>query len=955
MSRKRKNVRDVRADRDVIVGDQINVHSADLTRVESLLVEIVALLRQPQATVRVEREADQSVIVVGAGSEAQRIAAAQGGIAIAGGIHAGRDVTMEVRFAPTDLSVLGALQKQAHPRRREEIYLARFVLNATYARWARDYLPLAGILSPALRLSDRGDQGLSSAGVTLKDVRQALTDFDKTRLVILGEPGAGKTTTLHCLALDLARGRLCDPVHGKLPFRADLFKFTADRHPSDFLKAEWETSGLAETYGQAVAQGQVCFLLDGVNQMPLADRVKRIERWAHWAGDELPPGNWAVFTCRTADYVTGLRLPEVRVQSLDPDRMRRYFELRFGPQRAAELWRGFEERLHSGDDRFERLARNPFMLSLLADRCQEGRPFTGSRAQLMDDLACRLIERELQAGRQPDALTADPRTTLQAEMETLSRLAFAMQARGEGTSLSWADATRVQLGDRGQLRLMLDDVLGLAVDGTVLERVEGQAETAVYAFYHHLLQEYFAARELLRRFRTGKNLAKTWRVPWRRYQFLLRQGLPRRLRPGERVEPPPVTGWEETVTMAAGLAGKDTPRLVAAVRKGNLPLAGRCLAEAGTGRPELESLAGQTRAALLVRQRSGAAHLRARIDAGLALGQVGHPDLQPQPFEFEDRTVWAILPALQEVAAGEFIRGSDRADEDAYADEYTSERRVTLPAFRIGRYPVTNAEYAFFVEDGGYRDDRWWSEAGRRWKQGGPDAHTGAMEDWLRFRALLQDQDLEQIAKRLSWRPQELRFWKEVVQLSDEEARGRAEQLFDRPFDRPGYWDDRTLNSPGRPVVGVNWYEAQAYCCWLAAVAGREFRLPTETEWEKGARGTDGRAYPWGDEFDPALCNTVESHVYTTTPVGLYPGGVSPCGLFDAGGNVWEWTADWYRMYPGGDESEDFGEKFRAVRGGSWYGGRRLARCACRGRNVPDDFDGGVGFRLVSPGSFSVC
>ena len=113
------------------------------------------------------------------------------------------------------------------------------------------------------------------------------------------------------------------------------------------------------------------------------------------------------------------------------------------------------------------------------------------------------------------------------------------------------------------------------------------------------------------------------------------------------------------------------------------------------------------------------------------------------------------------------------------------------------------------------------------------------------------------------------------------------------------------------------------------------------------------RAYPWGDEFDPALCNTVEGHVYTTTPVGLYPGGLSPYGLFDAAGNVWEWTADWYQMYPGGDESEDFGTKFRAVRGGSWYFFGMFARCAYRDRLVPVNFYYGIGFRLVSPGSIS--
>jgi formylglycine-generating enzyme required for sulfatase activity len=242
------------------------------------------------------------------------------------------------------------------------------------------------------------------------------------------------------------------------------------------------------------------------------------------------------------------------------------------------------------------------------------------------------------------------------------------------------------------------------------------------------LQEYFAACDLLRQFHAGR-----WRVPWRRWQFM-----PKRLGPGERLDPLPVTGWEETVVMAAGLAAKDTRRLIAAVRQANLPLAGRCLAEAGVEREDLQTLVESVRAGLLARQRHPAAHLRARIAAGLALGEVGYPDLLPRRFEFEDRTVWAILPPLQAVPAGEFLIGSDRADPSAFPDEMTTERRVALPAFGIGRYPVTNAEYRFFIEDGGYQADRWWSAAGQSWKQGGPAAHAEAMEDWLGVRMQLQ-------------------------------------------------------------------------------------------------------------------------------------------------------------------------------------------------------------------------
>ncbi len=939
---------EVNAARDVVLGDQINYQ--DTAQVEALLGQIVELLRAQTTALRVEpgqTRRDSIIVITG-----------DGNTVVQGDAN-------EVRVSSETVRALARLRPAAAAQ-REELYLTRFILDAAYARWERLYIPLAGQLHEAalqagLRLSDRADQGISPAGLMVDDLRAAITAHGKTRLIILGDPGAGKTTTLDRFALDLARERLRAPQSGKLPLRVDLFKFTRpDPQPNDFLRDEWAATGLATSYGEALAAGEICFLLDGVNQMPTADRAQRVERWAHWADRDLPGDNWAIFTCRSADYEQDLRLPEVRVQTLDAGRIRRYFEVRFGAAQGDAHWQELDKRLRSGDHHFERLARNPFMLSLLADRVEQGKSLADHRASLLDDLAWPRLEHELQYGRQPEALTADKRGTLQAAMEALSRLAFAMQAQGEGTSFTEAAMRRVRLTQTGAVKLSLREVLELAEDATVLERAETEGQPATYAFHHHLLQEYFAARELVRQFRAARGLgawwlARRWRAPWRWWQFS--QGLLRRLAPSEPLAPPPVTDWDETVRMAAGLAGKDAPRFIEAVRRANLPLAGHCLAELRE-RPELQELVNTLRTELHARQQTitrqiNRPHLSARLGAGLALGELGHPELLPQPFEFEGRTVWAILPPRQTIPAGEFLRGSDREDKDAYPDEYTAERRVTLPAYALGRYPVTNAEFRYFLEADGYHRQDWWSEAGWQWRQGGPTAHAAAIEDWLDYRKWLQGQDLKELAVRQNWTRGNTNFWRKVTQLDDDAAHRRAEQLFDRPFDRPGFWDDPLRNSPARPVVGVNWHEAEAYCAWLSAVTAQTFRLPTELEWEKAARGEDGRRYPWGDKFEPARCNTVESHIYATTPVGLYPNGVSPYGLFDASGNVWEWTSDWYEMYPGGEPSDDFGEKFRTVRGGSWYFDRRNARCAYRDWNVPDNFVGNVGFRVLSPGSYS--
>lgn len=116
------------------------------------------------------------------------------------------------------------------------------------------------------------------------------------------------------------------------------------------------------------------------------------------------------------------------------------------------------------------------------------------------------------------------------------------------------------------------------------------------------------------------------------------------------------------------------------------------------------------------------------------------------------------------------------------------------------------------------------------------------------------------------------------------------------------------------PVVNVSWYDADAYCKW------RKKRLPTEQEWEKAARGTDGRKFPWGDEFDIKKVNALGENG-GTTPVSGFPEGASPYGALNMAGNVMEWTSDWYVQYPGNTfKDEDYGEKYKVVRGGGWGG-----------------------------------
>jgi len=160
----------------------------------------------------------------------------------------------------------------------------------------------------------------------------------------------------------------------------------------------------------------------------------------------------------------------------------------------------------------------------------------------------------------------------------------------------------------------------------------------------------------------------------------------------------------------------------------------------------------------------------------------------------------------------------------------------------------------------------------------------------------------------------------------------------------PRHWKNGTYPEgiADHPVTWVTWYDAAAYAEW----AGK--RLPTELEWEKAARGTEGLIYPWGNTFDSRKVNSSESGLKGTSPVGAYPEGVSPFGLFDMAGNVWEWTADWYQGYRGTlYELSRYGQQYKVLRGGSWYDGQSSVRTTTRKSFDPNQGFSTIGFRCA--------
>src|SRR5262249_9422211 len=164
------------------------------------------------------------------------------------------------------------------------------------------------------------------------------------------------------------------------------------------------------------------------------------------------------------------------------------------------------------------------------------------------------------------------------------------------------------------------------------------------------------------------------------------------------------------------------------------------------------------------------------------------------------------------------------------------------------------------------------------------------------------------------------------------------------------YWKDQ-LNRLDHPVVSIKWSDALAYAQWFASITHEPWRLATEAEWEKAARGTAGNIYPWGNQWDRSRANTSDGGPGRTTPVGSYRDGASPYGVQDMAGNAFQWTSTLYQAYPysANDGRENLtGQGKRVIRGGSYFDPPPLARSAYRDGFVGDPgyIANSVGFRL---------
>ena len=268
------------------------------------------------------------------------------------------------------------------------------------------------------------------------------------------------------------------------------------------------------------------------------------------------------------------------------------------------------------------------------------------------------------------------------------------------------------------------------------------------------------------------------------------------------------------------------------------------------------------------------------------VAETAEQKIEPAPDE-------PAVPAVVHVPAGPFRLGSPPDDYEAPANTKPG-REFYLPVYRIGRYPVTNDQFAIFVEATRY--------VTTAEKEGGWSVKES------------------EFIRGIDWR---------------------------HPLETGSTLTDKD----DHPVVQVSYQDALAYCHWLSETTQQSWRLPTEAEWEKAARGhlPNKQRYVWGNDWRSHACNSAEAGKGSTTPVSAFEQiNRSAFGVIDMAGNVWEWTGSWYAPYSNSKcETASYGQRYRVIRGGSYHNPGKDARISVRGRYKPDVRRPYLGFRVM--------
>jgi len=735
----------------------------------------------------------------------------------------------------------------------------------------------------SIALEHLAHDDFAKAGADVPDARKAIRDL--RRAVLLGDPGAGKTTTLLKIAVDLARGAQSDPTV-KLPVYIPLREFDGSTPFAEFVRAK--THNLQAAFERL--SDRFVLLCDALNEMPRhaadgRDLVAEVRETL----DSKP--DWVV-SCRVRDYTDDLSaidgIGKIRLKPLDLPRIEEFIRRKYAgwgqPERGAALWgelggntdllkaweafvthgkpEGFWDKewlpqkpyswqaegrawrtMHTDHRRLMALCRSPFMVNMVCALYRRSEKLPDNRAGLFRDFVANLLNAEKK--RLTDiGLTWIGDALIRAGM---GQIAWAMGAQ---TEMPRADAEAI-------LRQTVSDPAKLLSAAASAQIIDYGVNVR---FTHQLLQQYFAAA-VLGEYVYGVGTTPALSESGRTMQASSLQA-------SDLWKPDhwwAATGREETAILLAG--DRNDPHGVARWLAPAQPHLALELLEQPDFALDLDNLDTETQSALIAGAhgkanepdpvgRAAAYRVVGRFNAdrraGIGLRDDGLPDM-----------VWCAV-------------------DDQREWTYQDKKHPPLPPYQIAKYPITYIQFQAFIDAAdGWQNPAWWDGLAF------PDGHNVT----------------------------------------------------------PG---DQAFKYDNHPRERVSWYDAVAFCRWLSAKLGYEIRLPTEQEWERAARGTDGREYPYTGKVDPAKGNTSETGINQTSAVGIFPEGESPVGALDMGGNVWEWClSDYYN--PAAEAGQELlnTNNARVLRGGSWNFGQGDARAAYRNLSHPEFRGNSVGFRWV--------
>jgi formylglycine-generating enzyme required for sulfatase activity len=724
-----------------------------------------------------------------------------------------------------------------------------------------------------------------------------------TRLLVLGEAGSGKTVALQRLAWELCAGP--EPV---VPVLVHLFLYDGAPLAGWVRSLLQEPGHLRFVDDEALSaflkgsQARCAFLFDGLGKVPPPYRDHLVDELARWMASypECP----AVLTSRPHDGFWRRFQDQVdevvMVRPLDPGQVVDYLVAQLGESRGGATYESLSPRIRH-------LVRLPLLLKLVTEAVATGESIPGNRGQLCAGLVSRLLRRDT-------VWPSDAEIPESSKQSALVALAYHL---GLSHRLACPRDEAIEV-----MAQAIDEGDAAWVFGACVRQGLLADEGTIWFTPHHTVQEYLAALALGEVARLEAGMGAGPRLVKRVRKWLTRK-------PQGLAALAADDWWMGTFLQLAGLV-QDPGALARTVALTNPLLAARCIEEASAvGEPtrlQVEDRSVRFLSSERVADRRRAVQALATMACDRVLEPLflaaGDPDLEVGSLALQalsradelagEQATRALLSTDRElrvgalrylavhgdeslcqqipwermlgqplvyVPAGPFLMGSDPVADPQACQEELPQHQVMLPAFWIGRFPVTVAQFHAFTE-----------------------------------------------------------------------ARGDGMRQA-----------DRNQGPAGHPAASVIWHEAQALCHWLAQESGLPVMLPSEAEWEKAARGTDGLLYPWGNDWDASCCNTREGKCGGTTPIGAYsPRGDSPYGCADMAGNVWEWTRSLWGTglrfpqyaYPydpsDGRENLVAANKVRRVlRGGSWYNDQRYARCADRGRLLPYLLYYRAGFRVM--------